>query len=315
MQKLYIVLFLVFVSCASSNETSLNNETKPDVNLLPDGAYKQMVVYGEALMKQTAYYIGPEGVNGKYLGNKMNCTNCHQEAGTKNYSFSLIHSHQEYPQYRSREDKVLSLAERVNNCVTRPHNGKPLPLDSKEMIAFLSYLKFINDWAADNKVVHSKTKKFELTNHRADTSNGLVLYTKHCARCHGSNGEGLLPKDSPSYQYPPLWGSMAYQPGSSMHRVIKQAQWLVTNMPYDLATANKPVLTPNEALDIAAFVNNDFTHSRPSPKTNDYANIYTKPLDYGIGPYADTFSAFQHKFGPYKVIEEYWKQKGWKPVY
>jgi thiosulfate dehydrogenase len=32
-----------------------------------------------------------------------------------------------------------------------------------------------------------------------------------------------------------------------------------------------------------------------------------KALDYESGPYADTFSALQHKFGPYKPIIEYHK--------
>ena len=97
-------------------------------------------------MLNTAYYIGPDGVKGKYLGNKMNCTNCHQDAGTKPFSFNLMASHEHYPQYRAREGKVLTLAERVNNCVMRPHNGKPLPLDGEEMVAFLSYFKWINSF-------------------------------------------------------------------------------------------------------------------------------------------------------------------------
>jgi thiosulfate dehydrogenase len=124
-----------------------------DTSKIPDGKYGEAVKYGRELMLHTAYYIGPNGINGKYLGNKMNCTNCHQDAGTKPYSFNLMVSFRKYPQYRAREGKVLSIAERVNNCITHPHLGKPLPLDSKEMIAFISYLK----WISDSSKVDEKT--------------------------------------------------------------------------------------------------------------------------------------------------------------
>ena len=102
-------------------------------------------------MINTAYYIGPSGIKGSYLGNKMNCTNCHQDGGTKPFSFNLMSSHDNYPQYRAREGKILTLAERVNNCVMRPHNGKPLPLDGEEMVAFLSYFKWINRFVPKGK--------------------------------------------------------------------------------------------------------------------------------------------------------------------
>jgi len=116
----------------------------PDTALIPKDKFGDEVRYGRQLLLNTAYYIGPEGVAGHYLGNKMNCSNCHQDAGTKPYSFNLLASHDNYPQYRAREGKILTLAERVNNCIMHPHNGRPLPLDSREMVAILSYLKWIN---------------------------------------------------------------------------------------------------------------------------------------------------------------------------
>ena len=117
------------------------------------------------------------------------------------------------------------------------------------------------------------------------------------------------------YTYPPLWGEEGYQPGSSMHRVIKMARWLKANMPHDSATWKKPVLTDEEALDVAAFVNDDRIHKRPSPVTEDYPRPAEKAIDYGVPPFADSFSAVQHKFGPYQPIIDYWKAKGWKPSY
>lgn len=317
-----IVLLLLCWGCDSGRPEQHNHENNdmgiilPDTNSISNDEFGQAVAYGRSLMLNTAYYIGPDGINGQYLGNKMNCTNCHQQAGTKPFSFNLMKSHERYPQYRARENTVITLAQRVNNCVERPHNGKPLPLDSKEMIAILSYLKWINSFVIKTDTfVGSKNLSIEFPATAASPERGQQLYVTHCQRCHGANGEGVYQADSSGYIYPPLWGKLSYQPGSSMHRVIMQAKWLKANMPHDLATWQKPVLTDAEALDIAAFVNNDNIHNRNQPKTFDYANPKTKAIDYGQGPYADTFSEEQHKYGPYKPILDYWKSKGLKPNY
>jgi thiosulfate dehydrogenase len=286
-----------------------------DTSLIPDDRFGAEVRYGRDLMLRTAYYIGPDGINGKYLGNKMNCTNCHQDAGTKPFSFNLLASHDNYPQYRAREGKVLTLADRVNNCVMRPHNGKPLPLDGKEMVAFLSYLKWINSFAPKGKTFRgAKNLEVIFPSTAADVKNGAVLFEKNCLRCHGANGEGLMDSAGITYTYPPLWGASSYQPGSSMHRLIKQAQWLKANMPYDKATWNKPFLTDQEAIDVAAFVN-DEGHKRPEVKDFDYPHPEEKAIDYAIAPFIDTFSVLQHKLGPFQPIISYWKSKKLTPVY
>ena len=288
-----------------------------DSTRIPGGKFGEAVRYGQELMYNTAYYIGPAGVSGRWLGNKMNCTNCHQNGGTKLYSFNLIASHANYPQYRAREGKVLTLAERVNNCVMRPHNGKPLPLDGKEMIAFLSYLKWINGFAppAGSSFKGEKNLEVAFPTVAADPDRGRAVYTDNCARCHGANGEGQLRYDKVTYVYPPLWGPAAYQPGSSMHRVIKAAQWIKANMPYDKATAVKPFLTDQEALDVAAFVNDDRRHTRPTVTSFDYPHPEEKSIDYDHAPFADSFSERQHKFGPWLPIVAEWKKKGMKAVY
>ena len=197
----------------------------------------------------------------------------------------------------------------------RPHSGKPLPLDSKEMIAFLAYLKWINETAKSKIFLGEKNLEITFPDRSASPDKGKILYKLHCQRCHGLNGEGVLNERKITYIYPPLWGKFAYQPGSSMHRIIKQAQWLKANMPNDLAKWDKPILTDEEALDIAAFVNDDSAHFRPCPKTFDYPFPQEKTIDYCKGPFADNFSELQHKFGPFKPIIEFWNKNGLKPKY
>jgi thiosulfate dehydrogenase len=323
---LLIVAGANFISC---NESSANSKlgNRPDslttADLfhvdsakIPSGKYGEAVRYGRELMMRTAYLIGPDGVNGRYTNNKMNCTNCHQDGGTKPYSFNLQTSFRRYPEYRAREGKVLSLAERVNNCIMHPHLGRPLPLDGKEMIAFISYLKWISDSSmVEMHTAGVKNVDIPLPDSAASSIVGGQLFAARCARCHGTNGEGMMRPDNVDYVYPPLWGSKSFQSGSSMHRVIKMAQWLVANMPHDSATWRKPVLTPAQALDIAAFVNDNAIHPRPQAKEFQYPNVEEKAIDYDRGPFADTFSARQHTYGPYPPIINYWKSKGKKAVY
>ena len=322
---IFCVSLSVIISCNENRNSDYNTSTKKiisdepvfvDTTKMPDGPFGDAVKYGRQLVLNTAYYIGPDGINGKFLGNKLSCNNCHQDAGTKLYSFNLIPSFANYPQYRARENKVLTLAERINNCIMRPQNGKPLPLDSKEMIAIISYLKWLNGFAPKkNSFPGSKNLDVKLPSVAASSGRGEILYKAECLRCHGANGEGAMRPDNAGYTYPPLWGPNSYQPGSSMHRIIKQAEWVKANMPHDKATATKPYLTDEQALDVAAFINDDAIHKRPGVKSFDYPDPATKAIDYAEAPFVDTFSVEQHKNGPFGPIISYWKAKGLKPVY
>lgn len=310
---LMIIPFLIACHSESENVTSLVMVEEDvfvglDSNDIPEGAEGELIRYGLELIRNTANYIGPDGINGNYLGNKMNCTNCHVDAGTRPYGFNFYSTYGNYPQYRSRENAVLSIEQRVNNCVERPHNGIPLPLDSKEMTAIVSYIKFLG-----TNVSKGETKKgsggigIDFIDRPADPVRGKQIYLKECARCHMENGEGKWLPNEIGYEYPPLWGPKAYQQGSSMFRVIKAARFIKANMPQDKATWDKPYLSDEEAFDVAAYINSP-EHNRPTKSGEDYENIGTKYVDYPFGPYNDPFSEEQHKYGPFEEIIEYRKK-------
>ncbi len=304
---------------AKNDSTTVNEElwAVPDTSTIPHDEFGDMVRYGRELIVNTAYYIGPEGKAGKFLGNKMNCTNCHLDAGTKPYAFNFYSTHARYPQYRARENKILSLADRVNNCIERPHNGKHMPLNNKEMIAIITYMK----WLGENVPVNGHVPgdgpiKIDFPSRAADSKNGELVYKSECLSCHGINGEGKMRADNVCYEYPPLWGPKSYQSGSSVHRLIKMAPFVYANMPNKIATFENPKLTIEEAYDVVAFINNDIIHKRPEPVTkSDYASLPHKPIDYDKGPYLDSFSETQHKYGPYKEIVDYYKKIGKKANY
>lgn len=297
---------------ASSAKDTIALFTPPDTSTIPHDAFGEMVRYGRDLIVNTAYYIGPNGTKGHYLGNKMNCTNCHEDAGTKPFAYSYYSSHARYPQYRGRENQVLTIGERINNCIERPHNGTPMPLDSKEIVAMACYIK----WIGANVPVGGHVKgdaalELKYPDRAADPIKGAAIYTQHCASCHGVDGGGKWNGDSTTYTYPPLWGALSYQKGSSPHRVLKVARFIKGNMPKDKATWDKPFLNDEQCIDVASFINDDRIHERPEKRdktTQDYPEIKVKPIDYGTGPYVDSFSAMQHKFGPYQPIIDYHKK-------
>jgi thiosulfate dehydrogenase len=140
--------------------------------------------------------------------------------------------------------------------------GKPLPLDSKEMVAILSYLKWINSFVVKGNDFEGSKIWRSIFREGCEFSRGGALFAIHCQRCHGGDGEGKMKPDRQTYLYPPLWGLSAYQSGSSMHRVIKLAQWLKANMPYERQPPRNPFIG-RDALDIAAFVNDDAFTSDP----------------------------------------------------
>lgn len=326
-RNLKIILYLVmpvmaFVyACNSSQSQAVNTNlntadslslfTPPDTSTIPHDQFGDMVRYGRELVVNTAKYLGPDGTVGHYLGNKMNCTNCHLDAGTRPYAFNFFSTHARYPQFRGRENQILTIPERINNCIERPHNGIPMPLDSKEIVAISSYIK----WIGSNVPVGKEVKGYEAMelvypNRAADPQRGALIFAEHCSSCHGNDGQGQWNADSSTYTYPPLWGPTAYQKGSSPHRVLKDARFVKANMPDKKAFWYKPFLTDEQAIDVSAFINDDRIHPRPEKRNKtvvDYPNIKVKPIDYGTGPYLDTFSELQHKFGPYQPIIDYHK--------
>lgn len=318
---IYLFLLHILLSCNhNTDKSTLSKEhtstdispvhIPPDTTDIPNDESADMIRYGRDLIINTAYYLGPDGIKGQYLNNKMNCSNCHLDAGTRPYGLNYFSSHARYPQYRGRENAVLTLADRINNCIERPHHGKPMPLDSKEMIAMVSYMRWLSQGVPiGQRVPGDDGVDLNYPARPADPEKGKAIYGQHCQSCHGANGEGQWKPDSSTYTYPPLWGMQSYEAGSSMHRVLKAARFIKANMPHKIAYWDKPVLTDEEAIDVAAFINDDRIHPRPQPrKSMGYDNIKVKTIDYGLGPYADTFSEMQHKFGPYQPIIDYHKK-------
>ncbi len=281
----------------------------PDEKNIPDNMFGEYVRYGKALIQETYKYIGPEVADKKmrYAGNNLSCNSCHLDAGTKKYSAGFVGVFAAFPQYRPRENTIGTIEERINGCMQRSMNGKPLPENSKEMKAMVAYMYWLSQGIpVGAKVEGSSLRKVDrkmIMSRAADPIAGEKVYKEQCASCHGDNGQGVKREGKANgYEFPPLWGKDTYNTGAGMFRVIKAADWISANMPLG-ATSDARILTDAEAYDVAAYINN-YDKERPlkANKDKDFPDLAVKAADSDIGPYDDDKNRHQHKFGPYQGI-------------
>ena len=273
----------------------------PSMLKLPATPEGNEIRYGGELIKHTSKYFGPWGSIAK-ISNGMSCQNCHLEAGTRPFGNSFGAVASTYPQYRSRSGIVESIVFRINDCMQRSLNGSKIDSSSKEMKAMLAYLKWLGqDVPKGNKPKGTGIVKIPFINRAADLLLGKNIYTGKCQKCHGTNGQGQLNIDSDGYLYPPLWGKNSYNTGAGLYRIGNLAAFIKYNMPYTEVQTD-PQLLNEEAWDVAAFI-----ISQPRPDklfSSDWKDITKKPLDYPFGPYADSFTEQQHKYGPFLSMKK-----------
>ena len=275
---------------------------EPDPATLTEGPHKQQILYGEALIRETYAYLGPDvaDTNMRFAGNNLACSSCHLDGGRQRYGLSFIGVADAYPRDMARENEVRTLTQRINGCFERSMNGRALPADSKEIEAMIAYIGFLSE-AAPTGMDGRGAPALPLLDRAADPILGAEVYSTHCAICHGADGQGkVLEEGQPGYLYPPLWGPGSFNNGAGMHRIIKAATFIRANMPLGV-TYESPVLTEEEAYDVAAFIN---VQTRPEKDhlDRDYPDRSRKPVDAPFPPYADGFTQAQHKFGPWKEI-------------
>ena len=283
----------------------------PQIESLPPGPYRDLVEYGHELSARTFAVIGPEVRNRKmrFAGNNLACTSCHQEDATKPFAMPWIGVTAAFPQYRGREDAISTVEERVNGCLERSMNGRPLPLGSREMKAYVTYIAFLSRGIPVGMAVEGAGMvKSKMPNRRADPEAGAKVYQEHCVACHGANGAGQRVGkvgDAQGYLFPPLWGPDTFNNGAGMNRMIMATRFIKHNMPQG-ASFDAPQLTDDEAYDVAAYM-----LSRPRPKKahldRDFPARWNKPVDSAFPPYMLGATPDQHRYGPFPPLVE--KQK------
>lgn len=264
----------------------------------------RLAEYGHQLITKTYALIGPQ-TELAITGNRLSCSSCHLQGGTKPYGGPFIGLTGVFPIYIGREDKIVSLEERVNGCFERSMNGKAIDVNSKEMRAIISYIKHLSK----GTVVGQRLKgqgfvDLKIPDRAADTDKGALVYKSICSSCHGDHGQGQLAgpgENQGGYLYPALWGPDSYNDGAGMSRVLTAAKFIKGNMPFGV-THDAPALSDEQAYDVAAYINS-FPRPQKAHKERDYPNLKKKPMDSPYPPYADSIPQLQHKYGPFNFAE------------
>lgn len=241
-------------------------------NLL-SAANADQVVRGMRLHLQTKALL-PDNV-----GNALNCTSCHLNAGTVADGSPFVGVSAFFPSYAPRAGKDVTLEERINGCFRRSMDGKPLPVASTDMQAMVAYFDWMKmNTVAGDKVAGRGVGKVDPAI-KPDPVNGKAVYVQQCAVCHGDNGEGLKHADG-SFVYPPLWGDESFNIGAGMARTYTAAAFVKRNMPigmHEKFPLGQGGLSDQDAVDVAEY----FSH-QPRPDFVDKAKDWPKggkPVD------------------------------------
>ena len=232
-KKLAVVMILfAFVIGAKSNLKF----SPPKLSSAP-AKMRAEVQRGYNILNETRKYA-PE-----YVGNNMECSYCHGNAGLEKDSLSLVGVSAVYPKYNQTADKVVDLATMTNMCFQANLNGKPLPADSNDKTAILAYFQWISkdipvyanvDWLGIEPLTSRKAPNIQ---------NGKKDYS-WCSDCHGENGQG-----NSSNGAHPLWGDTSFTDGSSMAKQDILASFIKKFMP-----KGRTGLNDQRSIDLAAYI-------------------------------------------------------------
>ncbi len=282
----------------------------PDPATLPNDDYGRAVRYGRDLIRHTSALIGPDATNPamRFAGNGLECQSCHLDAGTTRFALPLVGIWNLYPAFSARVGALQSMADRINDCMARSMNGRPLPLDGPEINAIQAYIRFLgSDQPGNTPLVGRRAPALPLPDRAADPVHGAEVYQRVCAVCHRSDGAGVrydlldAERKQQRYLFPPLWGPDSYNDGAGMSRNITAAWFVHANMPRGITFAY-PQIGTTDAYDVVSYIN-----EQPRPHESglgrDYPDPWLKPADAAFPPLVGPFPPSQHELGPWPPIE------------
>jgi thiosulfate dehydrogenase len=181
------------------------------------------------------------------VGNNLNCSNCHIDKGRKAGAIPMWGAWPLYPQFRTKNGKINTMALRIQECFLYSMNGKKPPADSDVITDLQSYFAWLATGAPTGMTLPgSGYPELPASSTPPSPERGAQLFAKSCVACHGANGQG-----NDAAGIPVLWGPGSYNAGAGMHDVEKAARFIRANMPL----GQENTLTPDQARDLAAYIN------------------------------------------------------------
>jgi len=210
---------------------------------IPPGPLGDAVRLGKNLIVDTRHFARD------YVGNGLNCSSCHSDAGTRPGALPLTGLTGQFPFYSPRIGKVITLEDRINGCFERSMNGRALPPESREMTAIVAYIAWLSIGAPVGVDPPGRgSPRLDFKNLKPDPANGKLVYDAKCAACHGPQGAGIYDAEG-NPAFPALWGDKSFNIGAGMARLSNAVPYVKANMPQ-----NEPgALSVQEALDVSAY--------------------------------------------------------------
>lgn len=248
----------------------------PSEKDIPDNEFGKMVRLGKKIFTHTDKYAK------KYVGNHLQCVNCHLDAGRLANSSPLWAAWVKYPAYRGKNKMVNTTQQRFQGCFRYSMNGTPPPANGKVLKALLSYSYWLAKGAPTGVDLPGRGyPKIKKPAKQPNFKRGKAVFMKDCAVCHGENGQGQ--RAGGEQVFPPLWGKYSYNWGAGMHRINTAASFIRANMPL----GKGGTLSVQQSWDVAYFVN---SHERPQdPRFNGSVKATDKKFHQHQCRYGDKF--------------------------
>ena len=214
-----------------------------DIKTAPQDGAGALIRQGAALVENTFRYIGPEAKDpaNRVAGNNLACTNCHLRNGTAKLGLPLAGA-------------AEPLDAKINNCLVTNMNGRPLAADAPELAAIVAYIRFLGSQMSPAQAAEGRGLPLAVA--AGIPAEGRKVFAEVCMMCHGGNGLGkrLGPiGDGQGYNVPPVWGRDSFTSASGLMQLPVLANFIHANMP-DGATWDQPLLSPEDAINAAAFI-------------------------------------------------------------
>ena len=157
----------------------------------PDPRMEEMIRLGFQIHQDPQTYAS------EFVGNDLTCGKLPPSmpaSGIKHSRSSV--SAATFPQYRRRDDRLVSLEDRIGGCFKRSMNGTPPPYDHPVMLALDAYLNWLsNGFAMGRPAGVARAERTRRRRRVSPSRSSMSTVAKtsttlQCAPCHGLDGHG-----------------------------------------------------------------------------------------------------------------------------